>query len=505
MTSVQRDGSVWGEGMGKGVYGDPELRFRDVFKRFGATRALDGVSFDVAPGIIHAVLGQNGAGKTTLMKILMGIYRQDSGEVLRNGESVAYRGPKEALAAGVGMLFQNSTLIRSLTIAENLALGGASAKPQSVMPGFNPQRIVGELSRAERQLVELQRLLDRSASILVLDEPTAALTPLEAGALFDRLLAFKACGKTILLITHKLREVEAYADAVTVLRDGKVVASDRATNYSISQLAALMVGESTSAESPRAPVAAQHTADVMLSVSGLALRTAPAGSESQINFKLRRGECIGVAGVAGNGQRELVEALTSGSAAGVLFSGKPFKADARRHIAYVPDNAPDLAVANALSVRDNVMLNAIAWPLREKQFWVNEAAYSDEAEARLQRFGVKYADLRAPASSLSGGNLHKLILAREFANTPSLAIVVNPTAGLDIKSTKEIRDHLRHAKEGGCALLFVSNELEEILELADRILVLSDGRAVGDMPRHEAGLARIGELMGGHVVSEIQS
>jgi len=486
------------------------VQFRDVSKRFGGRLVLDRVGFSVLPGTIHAVLGENGAGKSTLMKILMGLLRPDGGEILLRGKRERFRGPRDAIAKRVGMIFQNSTLIRSLTVAENLKLGGnnstkIAAANLNFLRGIRLQQVVENLSRAERQIVEIQRLLLLDTDILILDEPTSALTPLESTDLFARLSALRAEGKTILFVTHKLHEVVENADRITVLRAGRHVATLETGDVTIPELAQLMIGSSYGHSTGATEEAPRFEGDreVVLEVSGIRLRRdRPILEDRQrVSFKLRAGECIGIAGVAGNGQGELIDALFQerSESETASYFGRPLSARFRSSLAFVPDNASEIAVAPDLSVRDNVMLNDIAASGWGDGLWFDEVELNRKALARLEAFKVRYHGLRSAVRTLSGGNICKLILAREFANDPLLAVIVNPTSGLDISAMEEVRQYLKSAKRRGCSILLVSNDLDEVLDISDRILVLSGGTCIGDMPREQASVSRIAELMGGHI------
>lgn len=498
----------------------PVLTFHTASKRFGITQALQGVSFDVYPGEIHAVLGENGAGKTTLMNILMGIYDLDSGYVTYKGKHIKFKNPKSAIDAKIGMVFQHSSLMPSLTVAENLLLGDTRTPfliPSDSFFDTNHSRLlrriclsdlVYTLSRGERQKVEIMRLLNKGVDVLILDEPTSVLTLMESEAFFMELLDLKEQGKTILLVTHKLAEVENYADRVSVLRDGRHVATVTRKDLDAKKLSVMMVGEEITSRPRRSEKS--MFGPVILTAQAISLKEPGPGKRQaldNLNFDLRSGECLGIAGVAGNGQKELVEVLThkirnySGQ---ILFMDQPLDCSHDKIIGYIPDNARDIAVARGLSLLNNVMLKDFAEPLYSNGVLLNKSALRAEAERRLSLTNVKFSSLDVPVETLSGGNLQKLILAREFSRNPKLIIAVNPTSGLDIKATVTIHAHLERKKQEGCAILLVSHDLDEILALSDRILVLYHGRSMGIWPAYDISMQTLGSLMAGYAPAPAQ-
>lgn len=480
-----------------------------ISKRFGSKQALDDVSFTVRAGTMHMLLGENGAGKSTLMKILMGFSRADSGVVKLHGHTVENSNPREARARGLGMVFQTQALIPSLTVAENLVLADErigivlpgrrpEASPSRFLDGIDLNHRVSHLSRGERQRVEIERLLSRGAEILILDEPTAVLSPADAALLFTSLEELKQSGKTILVITHRLAEVESYADFVTVLRGGQHVATRAKAAASSKELATLMVG---GVSDPK-PVKSRHVGDVILSIEDLKVR----GIENErprvqgLSLEVRVGELVGVAGVAGNGQKELVEVIMrerQDFTGRVRICCRDLTEARDVAVAYVPDDARQAGVARTLSISENVMMRDFMAPRFSSGPFLDFAKLSIEAKERLDLFKTDYSNIEAPAKVLSGGNLQRLVLSREFGMRPSLAIIVNPTAGLDIKATVAVHDFLRDMVAKGCAVLLVSYDLDEILELSDRVIVMGRDRVSEAKKRLDVDASWLGEQMGG--------
>lgn len=491
----------------------PLIEFSGVTKAFGETQALREVSFSVMAGEIHAVLGENGAGKTTLMKTLMGFYRPDSGSILYKGKETHFKRPKDALVAKIGMVFQDLSLIPTLTVEENLLLGDPrtsfwlrngslhSVPREGLLGSIDLATPVHELSHGERQRVEIFRVLTKGADVLILDEPTSVLSPLEADSLFQTLAELKGQGKTILLVTHRLAEVFGHADRVSVLREGEHVATVGREELSPKPLTRMMVGEDLANSTQEGPLSSDG--GVVLSVRDLSLADhhGPRQTLSQVHFEVRAGECLGVAGVAGNGQRQLLDILSQkeqGYTGQILYRGEHLNGHHRARVAYIPDNAREIAVAPELSVLENVMLKDFSSPQYSRFAVLDDGALRAEATRRLHALDVRYPGLDAPARSLSGGNVQKLILAREFAGRHELILAANPTSGLDIKAAADVRHHLRAKRNDGSALLLVSHDLDEIFALADRVMVLYRGRNMGTWPLGDITFARLGSLMAGY-------
>ena len=491
------------------------LELKNITKRFPGVVANDGVSLEVYPGEVLALLGENGAGKSTLVSILYGLYRPDEGEILVEGRPARIGSPMDALRLGIGLVPQHPTLVNRHTVAENLALGvGSPLLPaQRIVPlverisqGYglqlDPRARVYQLSPGEKQRVEIVRALLRGAKVLILDEPTSVLTPQEAEALFRVMRELRAAGKSLVFISHKLEEVLSIADRCTVLRRGRVVGSLPREEASKARLAELMVGRTVSFERKRQ---AAQVGDVVLEVEQLEARSSrnlPA--LRGVSFALHRGEILGIAGVAGNGQSELVEVLAglrSPEAGSVRLLGQPLPAHPARlfalGVAHIPEDRIHMGTVPSMSVAENLALRTFDRPPLARGALLNPAAFLAQAEARVREYAIATPSLHTPSRLLSGGNIQKVILARELAGKPQLILAVHPTYGLDIGATEQVHRVLLEKTQQGAAVLLVSEDLEELLSLCDRIGVLYRGRlkgpfAVGSLTREEIGLLMTG-------------
>ena len=491
------------------------LELKNITKRFPGVVANDGVSLEVYPGEVLALLGENGAGKSTLVSILYGLYRPDEGVILVEGRPVRIGSPMDALRLGIGLVPQHPTLVNRHTVAENLALGvGSPLLPaQRIVPlvermaqGYglqlDPRARVYQLSPGEKQRVEIVRALLRGAKVLILDEPTSVLTPQEAEALFRVMRELRAAGKSLVFISHKLEEVLSIADRCTVLRRGRVVGSLPKEEASKARLAELMVGRSVSFERKRQ---AAQVGDVVLEVEQLEARSSrnlPA--LRGVSFALHRGEILGIAGVAGNGQSELVEVLAglrSPEAGSVRLLGQPLPAHPARlfalGVAHIPEDRIQMGTVPSMSVTENLALRTFDRPPLARGALLDPAAFLAQAEARVREYAIATPSLHTPSRLLSGGNIQKVILARELAGQPQLILAVHPTYGLDIGATEQVHRVLLEKTQQGAAVLLVSEDLEELLSLCDRIGVLYRGWlkgpfAVGSLTREEIGLLMTG-------------
>ena len=491
------------------------LELKNITKRFPGVVANDGVSLEVYPGEVLALLGENGAGKSTLVSILYGLYRPDEGEIRVEGRPVRIGSPMDALRLGIGLVPQHPTLVNRHTVAENLALGiGSPLLPaQRIVPlvermaqGYglqlDPRARVYQLSPGEKQRVEIVRALLRGAKVLILDEPTSVLTPQEAEALFRVMRELRAAGKSLVFISHKLEEVLSIADRCTVLRRGRVVGSLPKEEASKARLAELMVGRSVSFERKRQ---AAQVGDVVLEVEQLEARSSrnlPA--LRGVSFALHRGEILGIAGVAGNGQSELVEVLAglrSPEAGSVRLLGQPLPAHPARlfalGVAHIPEDRIQMGTVPSMSVTENLALRTFDRPPLARGALLDPAAFLAQAEARVREYAIATPSLHTPSRLLSGGNIQKVILARELAGKPQLILAVHPTYGLDIGATEQVHRVLLEKTQQGAAVLLVSEDLEELLSLCDRIGVLYRGWlkgpfAVGSLTREEIGLLMTG-------------
>jgi ABC-type uncharacterized transport system ATPase subunit len=505
-------------------------------KRFGALQALDDVSMTVEAGSFHALLGENGAGKSTLVKSLIGFYRPDAGSVIVDQREAAIASPRDASALGLGMIFQHFTVVPGMSVAENLALAGRDLKPvidwkaererlSEFMAGapfpLPLDARVAALAAGEKQKLEILKALYTKRRFLILDEPTSVLTPLEADEVLGRMKAMCHAGAlTVLVITHKFREVFGFCDEVTVLRRGRRTGATQVAETSRDELAGWMMGVAAAeAAAPSAAVAAPAAAAGAAAPSGTprlrveALRVAGSDGRSALHglsLDVQPGEIVGIAGVSGNGQRELVAALTGAlpiAAGRVFVDGRPYRPNRRAMTALQVRSLPEEPLANAcvgkLSVGENLALrNFDRAPLRRGPF-LSGAALKAQALAGIAAFKVKAPGPAAPIETLSGGNVQRAVLARELGaindDVPRLLIVANPCFGLDFQATAEIHARLRAARDGGAGVLLVSEDLDELLALASRLVVISHGEVGLECATAGADRAAIGRAMAGEV------
>ena len=490
------------------------LELSGISKQYPAVRANDQVSLKVAPGQIHAVLGENGAGKSTLMKIIYGAVRPDEGQICWNGRPVQIANPQQARALGIAMVFQHFSLFDTLTAAENvwlgldktLSLAQVIARIREVSGQYglelDPLRPVHTLSVGERQRVEIVRALLTQPQLLILDEPTSVLTPQAVDKLFVTLRQLAAEGCAILYISHKLDEIRALCHVCTVLRAGRVTGEVDPTLESNASLSRLMIGS----EPPALAHRPAQPGAVALAVKGLSLaKQNPFGmSLSGVDFEVRQGEIVGVAGVSGNGQQELMAALSGEDSRAARGSITLFGLDIaqasprrRRHggLHFVPEERLGRGAVPTMSLAQNTLLTRTETVSRGG--WINTAAVRQLAQDLIARFKVKAGGPGAAAKSLSGGNLQKFIVGREIAAGPKLLIVSQPTWGVDVGAAAQIRGALLKLRDEGCALLVVSEELEELFEISDRLLVIAQGRVSPSVPVADATVEMIGEWMSG--------
>ncbi|WP_248916866.1 ABC transporter ATP-binding protein [Pseudomonas moorei] len=476
----------------------PRLQLRRISKRYPGCLANDDIDLSIAPGEIHALLGENGAGKSTLMKIIYGVVHADAGELIWQGQRVNMRNPAQARSLGIGMVFQHFSLFETLSVAQNIALamGKAAGTPKQLEPrirevsqrygmALEPERLVHSLSIGERQRVEIIRCLMQDIRLLILDEPTSVLTPQEADDLFVTLRRLAAEGCSILFISHKLGEVRALCHSATVLRGGRVAGHCVPAECSDPQLARLMVGEAAEliADYPKV-----RGADAFLKVKDLSWHNPdPFGcSLKNINLEVRSGEIVGIAGVAGNGQDELL-ALLSGEqqlsrddGTTIRFGNEAvahLRPDARRQrgLAFVPAERLGHGAVPELSLVDNALLTAFQQGLVSNGL-VQRGKVEALAEEIIRRFGVKTPDSHASARSLSGGNLQKFILGREILQQPKLLVAAHPTWGVDVGAAATIHRALIALRDAGAAILVISEDLDELFQISDRLAALCGGR-----------------------------
>jgi general nucleoside transport system ATP-binding protein len=500
----------------------PRLAAESMSKRFGSLIALDDVSFELRPGSVHALLGENGAGKSTLVKCIMGFYRADSGRVVVGDSQVAIGSPRDAQVLGVGMVYQHFTLVENMTVAENLVL--ARAKRPAVIdwkaehaaieafmettPFRVPvQKAVRQLAAGEKQKLEILKQLYLGNRIIILDEPTSVLTPQEADSVLMTLREMVERGElSVAIITHKFREVTAFADDVTVLRRGRVAGGGRARDLSTKEMATLMVGGEVPATSMARTPRSHAGASPALVIDGLhANDDLGLPVLRGFNVEVFPGEIVGVAGVSGNGQDELVEVLAGqrrGTRGRLIVSGSPYRPTRdqirRQKVRLLPEAPLVNACVSHMTVCENIAFRCFDEPPFARGGWLlDKSKMRVRAEKAVAAYQVKTPSTETPIGNLSGGNVQRAVLARELSDDARVLIAANPCFGLDIQAVSEIYGRLVAAREAGTAVLIVSADLDEIFALADRIIVISEGRVVHECDAKVADRAAIGYHMGG--------
>jgi general nucleoside transport system ATP-binding protein len=497
----------------------PVLELRGITKQFPGVLANDHIDFDLRRGEVHALLGENGAGKSTLMSILYGLYTADSGEILMNGAPVTISSPKHAIELGIGMVHQHFMLIPVMTVTENIVLAqeprhagvlldydAASERVRELSESFglavNPNALIQEITVGQQQRVEILKALYRGAEILILDEPTAVLTPQEAQELFEIVNELKAQGKSIVFISHKLNEVLEIADRISVLRRGKLVETVPREGATEAGLARSMVGREVLLRVEKKPA---QPGDPLLQVNDLMARD-DRGLEAVrgVSFEVRSGEIVGIAGVDGNGQSELIDALTGlrHPASGTIRIGgqELSRATAREALdaglGHIPEDRQRRGLVLEFNLAENLVLHDYGKEPFSKLGWVNPRRWLRWARGLLQEFDVRGGGPTTRGGSLSGGNQQKVVIAREVSRNPSVLIAAQPTRGLDVGAIEFVHRRLVEQRDAGKAVLLVSLELEEIVSLSDRILVLYEGRIVAEFPpdvsEEELGFAMVG-------------
>ena len=490
---------------------------RGIEKQFPGVIACAGADLRVRPGTIHALLGENGAGKTTMVNVLAGIYRPDGGEVWVDGQRRFFQSPADAIAAGVGMVYQEFRLVPTLTVAENIVLGAAPRLLQtaeieervaelSATYGMaaDPTRPVWQLSMGERQRVEILKSLWRNASVLVMDEPTAVLTPGEAAELGATLRAMAEEGRSVIYISHKLDQVVAFCDEATVLRQGKTAATvDNLQDVDLTKLAEMMVGTSGGGYVDRPPPREKGPEVLSLqNVSALNDRGLPALTD--INMTIHSGEIVGIVGVSGNGQKELAEVITglrrptqgrvvvkeqdvTGASPGDRY---------RLGLAYVPEDRLGVGLAPKMSVVDNAVVRSYKSQRRGLMLVMDKCVKF--CQNLVERFGVRVGRLNDPIAGLSGGNLQRLLLGRELAEQPAVLVAAQPTRGLDVQGVAAIQSHLVEQRSNGVGVLLISEDLDELQALSDVLMVMYEGRVVGEYPPDVTPRSILGSAMAGN-------
>jgi ABC-type uncharacterized transport system ATPase subunit len=493
------------------------IEMRGIVKRFPGVLANDHVDFELRAGEIHALLGENGAGKSTLMSLLAGLYKPDAGAILVHGQPVHFRSPRDAIACGLGMIHQHFSLIPSQTVTENILLG--LDEPRFLMRlahydqrmvelgqrfglRITPQAKVWQLSIGEQQRVEILKMLYHGAQVLIMDEPTAVLAPQEIEELFKTLRAMVGEGKSIIFISHKLNEVLKIADRVTVLRKGKVTAAGlSAKETTREELARLMVGREVLFRLDKKP---QPPGEVVLELDGVcASNDKGRPALRNVSLTVRAGEIVGVAGVAGNGQTELAQVITGlrhCTAGRVIINdqevtNQPARLIIRQGVSHIPEDRVGVGSAPNLSITDNVIMKSYRRAPIARGLTLDNDAARQKAEGLKEEYAIRAPTVEQPARMLSGGNLQRVILARELSAKPQLLIAMQPTRGLDVGAIESVQRLLLAQREAGAAILLSSEELEEILALSDRVVVMYEGEIVGEVTDQDA--EKIGLMMTG--------
>jgi len=499
------------------------IRMNGIVKRFPGVLANDHADFELRRGEIHTLLGENGAGKSTLMNILAGLYSADAGSIFVNGKEVSFHSPKDAIKAGIGMIHQHFMLVPSQTVTENILLGMDEPRFNLKLAAYDqkiaelgerfgmkvdPKAKIWQLSVGEQQRVEILKMLYRGANVLIMDEPTAVLAPQETVVLFKTLRAMVADGKSIIFISHKLQEGMAISDRVTVLRKGKVTAAGIPVQGATRQdLARLMVGREVVFTLEKKP---QQAGEVVLQVENVSAENDKGlPAVRGMSFHIRAGEIYGLAGVAGNGQRELsqmISGLRKCSSGRILLNGvevsnHPAQYAIERGLAYVPEDRTQVGSAPNLSVTDNVIMkNYRHKPI--SQGWMLDIPQAQHFASELKTaYNILAPTIDTPVRLLSGGNLQRVILAREISGKPALLVAVQPTRGLDVGAIEGVHRLLLAQREAGAAILLISEELEELLSLSDRVAVIYEGRLMGEM--QEPDVETIGLMMTGTPLEQI--
>ncbi|MEV7601427.1 ABC transporter ATP-binding protein [Kitasatospora sp. NPDC089797] len=506
----------------------PAVELRGITKRFPGVVANHDINLTVRTGTVHALMGENGAGKSTLMKILYGMQKPDEGTIAINGEQCEFGTPGDAIARGIGMVHQHFMLADNLTVLENVVLGGeklhgigarAKAKIKELSDqyglGVRPDALVEDLGVADRQRVEILKVLYRGAKILILDEPTAVLVPQEVDALFDNLRELKAEGVTVIFISHKLHEVLAVADAISVIRRGTTVGDADPKAVTARQLAELMVGaELPSPESRESTV----TTTEMLDVQGLRIaKTDAEGIErvvlDDISLRIHKGEILGIAGVEGNGQAELVEAIMGMlplDAGTVVLDGKDLSGSQTRlrreaGIGYIPEDRHKHGLLLEAPLWENRILGHVTEAPNSSGVLLKPAAAREDTWRIVEQYDVRTPGIEVTAASLSGGNQQKLIIGREMSHQPKLLIAAHPTRGVDVGAQAQIWEHIRTAQRDGLAVLLISADLDELIGLSDTIRVIYRGRLVADADPATVTAEDLGTAMTGAAAGHLES
>jgi simple sugar transport system ATP-binding protein len=500
----------------------PRLEVRNICKSFGSLKANDHISFRVLPGEVHCLLGENGAGKTTVMNIVYGLYRADEGQIFLDGRPIVIRSPHEAIALGIGMVHQHFMLVPTLTVAENIILGTRplffsrsslltntweiEQEVKSIAERYslkiNPSALVSSLSVGEQQRVEIVKALYRGVRLLILDEPTAVLTPQETLELFDTLRILVRDGLSVIFISHKLNEIMVIGDRVTILRDGKVVGEKLVCQTNTQELAELMVGREVKLTVEKKPAS---PGEEVLVVKDLNIEDHGVKTLRGVSFSVRSGEIVGIAGVDGNGQRELALALagmikpSAGTIklCGMDLIGKSPAQIFRAGVCHIPEDRQKMGLVMDFSVAENFVLKKFSSRPFVRHGLLHPKEIFSYALRLTKEFDVRTPSVKKTVDKLSGGNQQKIVLGREIDQKPKLLIAMQPTRGLDVGATEYIHQQLLAQRDRGAAILLISTELEEVMALSDRILVMYEGQIVGETLAERSNVEQIGLWMAG--------
>ncbi len=497
-----------------------KVELRGITKKFPGVVANRNVDLTLLGGEVHTLLGENGAGKSTLMNVLFGLYSATDGQILVDDQPVIFNGPNDAIAAGIGMVHQHFMLVPVFTVTENVMLGVEPTRSFGLLDrdkarerllslskeyglGVDPDALVEDLPVGVQQRVEILKALYRDADLLILDEPTAVLTPQESQELFKVIRTLKESGRAIVFISHKLKEVLAISDTITVLRQGEVVGATTPAETDESKLATLMVGRDVRLEVVKSE--AQPSTSVLRVASLHVLDDRGQLAVDDVSFDVRAGEILAVAGVQGNGQTELVEAITGmrkpleGS---VMVEGRDVTGHSPAEMfhngaAHIPEDRQKYGMVGAFTVKDNLVLNSYDETPFASGIRINRSTVADNAKRLVKEYDVRTPSIDVPVINLSGGNQQKVIVAREFSQAEKILIAAQPTRGLDVGSIQYIHEQIVAKRDGGVAVLIVSSELDEVLSLGDRIAVMYQGRIVDILDRKDATREKLGLLMAG--------
>lgn len=498
---------------------EPILEMKGITKTFGSVTANENVDLTLYPGEIHALLGENGAGKSTLMNVLNGIYRPNSGEILHKGKKVTIRSPKHAVDMGIGMVHQHFRLIPTLTVAENVFLYMPKCNlvlkkkemeeqirkwSEKFHLEVEPSALIWQLSVGEQQRVEIVKLLSRGAEILILDEPSAVLTAQEAKEMFRVLRSMADSGKSVVVISHKMNEVMEFADRITVLKGGKVEDTMVAADATVERLTRAVVGEREL--KPHKNEGGSRQENVVLDVKDLSVKNdRELMAVKNLSLQIHAGEIFGIAGVAGNGQKELAEAIAGLRKAetgtmllnGEDVTGQNAKARIKKRIGFIPEDRLSMGLVPGMTMEENRILKEFDTDRFSKHHILKRKVIKETVQDEISRYEIKTAGEKSPISLMSGGNQQKLLVAREIGGDPTLLIAVYPSRGLDIGAAEAIHEILLEQCKKGVAVLLVSEELDELFQMADRIGVLCSGELMATLEKKEADYDTIGRLMSG--------